>query len=212
MQKLGARIISKGGILLAEKLSQRERIKEITDSIEQGIKDMFNSDNYRKYLRTMSRFHNYSVNNIILIQMQCPDATHVAGFHKWKNELGRNVRKGERGIRILAPAPVKKKIEMTKIDPHTQMPAKDENGNDITEEKEIKIPYFKVVSVFDVSQTDGRPLPAIVSTLDGRVEKYDIFLEALKRSSPVPIGFKKLAPNLDGTSAPKIKLLRCEKV
>jgi len=188
---------------LAEKLSQKERIKEITDSIEQGIKDMFNSDNYRKYLRTMSRFHNYSVNNIILIQMQCPDATHVAGFHKWKNEFGRNVRKGERGIRILAPAPVKKKIEMTKIDPHTQMPAKDENGNDITEEKEIKIPYFKVVSVFDVSQTDGRPLPAIVSTLDGRVEKYDIFLEALKRSSPVPIGFKKLAPNLDGYFSPK---------
>ena len=188
---------------MAEKLSQRERIKEITDSIEQGIKDMFNSDNYRKYLKTMSRFHNYSVNNIILIQMQCPEATHVAGFHKWKNEFGRNVRKGERGIRILAPAPVKKKIEMTKIDPHTQMPAKDENGNDITEEKEIKIPYFKVVSVFDVSQTDGRPLPAIVSTLDGRVEKYDIFLEALKRSSPVPIGFKKLAPNLDGYFSPK---------
>ena len=188
---------------MAEKLSQRERIKEITDSIEQGIKDMFNSDNYRKYLRTMSRFHNYSVNNIILIQMQCPEATHVAGFHKWKNEFGRNVRKGERGIRILAPAPVKKKIEMTKIDPHTQMPAKDENGNDITEEKEIKIPYFKVVSVFDVSQTDGRPLPAIVSTLDGRVEKYDIFLEALERSSPVPIGFKKLAPNLDGYFSPK---------
>ena len=107
---------------MAEKLSQRERIKEITDSIEQGIKDMFNSDNYRKYLRTMSRFHNYSVNNIILIQMQCPEATHVAGFHKWKNEFGRNVRKGERGIRILAPAPVKKKIEMTKIDPHTQTP------------------------------------------------------------------------------------------
>ena len=188
---------------MAEKLSQKERIKEITDSIEQGIKDMFNSDNYRKYLRTMSRFHNYSVNNIILIQMQCPEATHVAGFHKWKNEFGRNVRKGERGIRILAPAPVKKKIEMTKIDPHTQMPAKDENGNDITEEKEIKIPYFKVVSVFDVSQTDGRPLPAIVSTLDGRVEKYDIFLEALERSSPVPIGFKKLAPNLDGYFSPK---------
>ena len=183
---------------MAEKQSQRDRIKEITDSIEQGIKDMFNSDNFRQYLKTMSRFHHYSVNNIILIQQQCPDATHVAGFTKWKNEFGRNVRKGEKGIRILAPAPVKKKIEMTKIDPDTRMPAKDENGNDITEEKEIKIPFFKVVSVFDVSQTEGRPLPAIVSTLDGRVEKYDIFLEALKRSSPVPIGFKPLAQNLDG--------------
>ncbi len=188
----------KGGIALAEKQSQRDRIKEITNGIEQGIKDMFNSDNFRQYLKTMSRFHRYSLNNIILIQQQCPDATHVAGFTKWKNEFGRNVRKGEKGIRILAPAPVKKKIEMKKIDPDTKTPVKDEHGNDVTEEKEVKIPYFKVVSVFDVSQTDGRPLPAIVSTLDGRVEKYDIFLEALKRSSPVPIDFKDLAPNLDG--------------
>ena len=164
---------------------------------------MFNSDNFRQYLRTMSRFHRYSLNNIILIQQQCPHATHVAGFTKWKNEFGRNVRRGEKGIKILAPAPVKKKIEMTKIDPDTQMPAKDENGNDIVEEQEIKLPFFKVVSVFDVSQTDGKPLPAIVSTLDGHVEKYDIFLEALKRSSPVPIGFKPLESNLDGYFSPK---------
>ena len=116
---------------MAEKQSQRDRIKEITDGIEQGIKDMFNSDNFRQYLKTMSRFHHYSLNNIILIQQQCPHATHVAGFTKWKNEFGRNVRKGEKGIRILAPAPVKKKIEMTKIDPDTRMPAKDENGNDL---------------------------------------------------------------------------------
>ena len=188
---------------MAEKQTQRDRIKEITDGIEQGIKDMFNSDNFRQYLRTMSRFHHYSLNNIILIQQQCPHATHVAGFTKWKNEFGRNVRKGEKGIKILAPAPVKKKIEMTKIDPDTQMAAKDEKGNDIVEEKEIKLPFFKVVSVFDVSQTDGRPLPAIVSTLDGRVEKYDIFLEALKRSSPVPIDFKPLQSNLDGYFSPR---------
>lgn len=188
---------------MAEKQTQRDRIREITDGIEQGIKDMFNSDNFRQYLRTMSRFHRYSLNNIILIQQQCPHATHVAGFTKWKNEFGRNVRKGEKGIKILAPAPVKKKIEMTKIDPDTQMPAKDENGNDIVEEQEIKLPFFKVVSVFDVSQTDGKPLPAIVSTLDGHVEKYDIFLEALKRSSPVPIGFKPLESNLDGYFSPK---------
>lgn len=188
---------------MAEKQTQRDRIKEITDGIEQGIKDMFNSDNFRQYLRTMSRFHRYSLNNIILIQQQCPHATHVAGFTKWKNEFGRNVRKGEKGIKILAPAPVKKKIEMTKIDPDTQMPAKDENGNDIVEEQEIKLPFFKVVSVFDVSQTDGKPLPAIVSTLDGHVEKYDIFLESLKRSSPVPIGFKPLESNLDGYFSPK---------
>ena len=188
---------------MTENKSSKERIKEITDGIEQGIKDMFNSDNYRNYLKTMSRFHHYSLNNIILIQQQCPHATHVAGFTKWKNTFGRNVRKGEKGIKILAPTPVKKKVEMTKIDPDTQMPAKDENGNDIVEEKEIKLPFFKVVSVFDVSQTDGRPLPAIVSTLDGQVEKYDIFLEALKRSSPVPIGFKPLESNLDGFFSPR---------
>ena len=188
---------------MTENKSSKERIKEITDGIEQGIKDMFNSDNYRNYLKTMSRFHHYSLNNIILIQQQCPHATHVAGFTKWKNTFGRNVRKGEKGIKILAPTPVKKKVEVTKIDPDTQMPAKDENGNDIVEEKEIKLPFFKVVSVFDASQTDGRPLPAIVSTLDGRVEKYDIFLEALKRSSPVPIGFKPLESNLDGFFSPR---------
>ena len=192
---------------MAERQSQRDRIKEITDGIEQGIKDLFNSDNFRQYLKTMSRFHHYSLNNIILIQQQCPHATHVAGFTKWKNEFGRNVRKGEKGIRILAPTPVKKKLEMTKIDPDTQMAAKDELGNDIVEEKEVTLPFFKVVSVFDVSQTDGRPLPAIVSTLDGRIEKYDIFLEALKRSSPVPIDFKPLQPNLDGYYSLKDKTI-----
>ena len=183
---------------MKEKQSQKDRIKEITEGIEQGIKEMFQSDHFRQYLKTMSRFHNYSVNNIILIQQQCPQVTHVAGFTKWKNDFGRNVRKGEKGIRILAPAPFKKKVEMTKIDPQTRAPALDASGNVIKEEKEVKIPYFKVVSVFDVSQTDGRPLPAIVSTLDGRVERYDIFLEALKRSSPVPIGFEQLEDNLDG--------------
>lgn len=137
---------------MPENQSGKERLREITASIETGIKDLFQSDKYAAYLRTMSKFHNYSVNNVMLIHMQKPDATRVAGFNKWKDAFGRSVKKGEKGIKIIAPTPIKKKIEKEKIDPDTKLPLLDENGNAVTEETEIKIPMFKVVSVFDVSQ------------------------------------------------------------
>ncbi len=183
---------------MAEKKSNREKLKEITDSIEQGIKELFQSDKYAKYLRTMSRFHSYSARNTILIHMQRPDATVVAGFNAWKNKFQRHVKKGEKGITILAPTPFKKKVEEKKLDPVTQAPVVDANGNVIMEEKEIEIPMFRPVKVFDVSQTEGKPLPQLASPLTGDVQNYEIFMEALRRTSPVPIDFKPLEPNLDG--------------
>lgn len=188
---------------MAEKQSNKERIKEITAGIEKGIQELFESDRYRNYLTTMSRFHRYSLNNVMLIHAQKPDATLVAGFNKWKNSFGRHVRKGEKGIQILAPTPYKIKQEEQKLDPDTKLPLLDENGEPVTEEKEITIPMFKVVSVFDVSQTDGRPLPQISSTLTGDVAEYEVFLEALHRTSPVPISFQAMEPGMDGYFAPK---------
>jgi hypothetical protein len=176
----------------------KERLKIITDSIEQGIKDLFESDKYRQYLRTMSRFHRYSVNNTLLIAMQRPDATRVAGFSKWRNQFGRHVRKGEKGIQIIAPTPFKKKIDAVKVDPDTKAPVLDQNGNTVMEESEIKIPMFRVVSVFDVSQTEGRPLPEIVSDLTGDVHQYDTFMEAMCRASPVPVSIEPIVPTTDG--------------
>ena len=172
---------------MAEKKSNREKLKEITASIEQGIQDLFQSDKYAEYLRTMSRFHSYSVRNTILIHMQRPDATAVAGFNAWKKKFQRNVKKGEKGITILAPTPFKKKIEEKKLDPVTKAPMVDRNGNVIMEEKEIEIPMFRPVKVFDVSQTEGKPLPQLSSPLTGEVQNYEIFMEALRRTSPVPI-------------------------
>ena len=181
-----------------EKQTNKERLKDITDSIERGIQDLFQSDKYAEYLRTMSRFHRYSVNNTMLIYMQKPDATLVAGFNKWRDQFERNVMKGERGIKIIAPTPFKKKIEQEKLDPDTKMPMLDADGKVIVEEKEIKIPMFKPVTVFDVSQTDGKPLPQLASDLQGNVQNYEVFMEALRRSSPVPIDFKPIADNADG--------------
>ncbi|MBQ7299811.1 MAG: DUF4316 domain-containing protein [Clostridia bacterium] len=183
---------------MAEKQSNKDRIKEITAGIEQGIKELFESDRYRNYLVTMSRFHKYSVNNVMLIHMQRPDATLVAGFNKWRDQFGRNVMKGEKGIKIIAPAPYKKKIEEMKLDPDTKAPVLDKDGNAIIEEKEIRIPMFKVATVFDVSQTEGRPLPQLASDLTGNVQQYEIFVEALRRTSPVPIEFKPITPDTDG--------------
>ena len=188
---------------MSEKQSNKERIKEITAGIEKGIQELFESDRYRNYLTTMSRFHRYSLNNVMLIHAQKPDATLVAGFNKWKNSFGRHVKKGEKGIQILAPTPYKIKQEEQKLDPDTKLPLLDENGEPVTEEKEVTIPMFKVVSVFDVSQTDGRPLPQISSTLTGDVAEYEVFLEALHRTSPVPISFQAMEPGMDGYFAPK---------
>ena len=169
---------------MAEKQTNKDRMREIVDSIENGIKELFESDKYRQYLATMSRFHRYSVNNTMLIYMQRPDATHVAGFNKWRDQFGRNVLKGEKGIRIIAPTPYKKKVEEIKTDPETNAPVLDADGKAIIEEKEIRIPMFKVVSVFDVSQTAGKPLPQLAADLSGNVQQYEVFMEALRRASP----------------------------
>ena len=146
----------------------------------------------------MSRFHRYSVNNTMLIFQQRPDATLVAGFRKWQNQFGRHVKKGEHGITIIAPTPYKKKIEAQKLDPDTKAPVLDENGQAVMEEKEVVIPLFRPVKVFDVAQTDGKPLPELVESLTGDVQQYEIFLEALRRSAPVPIEFESMAENMDG--------------
>ena len=183
---------------MAEKQTNKERLKDITDSIETGIKELFESDRYRQYLATMSRFHKYSVNNTMLIYMQRPDATHVAGFNKWRDQFGRSVKKGEKGIKIIAPTPFKKKIEEAKLDPDTKLSMLDADGKAIMEEKEIRIPMYKPVTVFDVSQTAGKPLPELAANLTGDVQNYDVFMEALRRSAPVPIFFEKLAENMDG--------------
>ena len=181
-----------------EKQTNKERLKDITDSIERGIEELFQSDKYAEYLRTMSRFHKYSVNNTMLIYMQKPDATLVAGFNKWKDQFERNVMKGEKGIKIIAPTPFKKKIEQEKRDPDTNLPVLDADGKVIVEEKEIKIPMFKPVTVFDVSQTDGKPLPQLASDLQGNVQNYEVFMEALRRSSPVPIEIIPIHDGADG--------------
>ena len=180
------------------KKSPREKLKEITDSIEKGIRDVFTSGKYQQYLQTMSRFHRYSVNNTMLIYMQKPDATLVAGFNKWKDEFKRSVKKGEKGIKIIAPAAYKKTVETMKLDPDTKAPILDENGQAIMETKEISIPRFRVATVFDLSQTDGKPLPELASVIKGDVKHYEAFLEALERSSPVPVSYEKMPESCDG--------------
>ena len=185
-------------IMAENKPTNRERLREITDGIEQGIKELFESEKYMRYLSVMSRFHRYSVNNTMLIYMQKPDATLVAGYNKWKDQFERHVKKGEHGITIIAPTPYKKKIEEQKLDPDTKAPIMDKDGKIVTEEKEIEIPMFRPVKVFDVSQTDGKPLPELASSLSGNVPNYEAFMEALRRSAPVPITFEAMAADTDG--------------
>ena len=185
-------------IMAENKPTNRERLREITDGIEQGIKELFESEKYMRYLSVMSRFHRYSVNNTMLIYMQKPDATLVAGYNKWKDQFERHVKKGEHGITIIAPTPYKKKIEEQKLDPDTKAPILDKDGKIVTEEKEIEIPMFRPVKVFDVSQTDGKPLPELASSLSGNVPNYEAFMEALRRSAPVPITFEAMAADTDG--------------
>ncbi|PWY58219.1 DNA primase [Blautia sp. BCRC 81119] len=185
-------------IMAENKPTNRERLREIIDGIEQGIKELFESEKYMRYLSVMSRFHRYSVNNTMLIYMQKPDATLVAGYNKWKDQFERHVKKGEHGITIIAPTPYKKKIEEQKLDPDTKAPILDKDGKIVTEEKEIEIPMFRPVKVFDVSQTDGKPLPELASSLSGNVPNYEAFMEALRRSAPVPITFEAMAADTDG--------------
>ena len=188
--------------IMADKPTNRERLQQITAGIEQGIKELFESEKYMRYLSVMSRFHRYSVNNTMLIYMQKPDATLVAGYNKWKNQFERHVKRGEHGITIIAPTPFKKKIEEQKLDPDTKAPMLDAEGKVIMEEREVEIPMFRPVKVFDVSQTDGKPLPELASTLSGSVQNYEAFMEALRRSAPVPLSVEPMAANMDGFFSP----------
>ena len=175
----------------------KDKVKEITDKLENGIKELFEGEKFKEYLDTMSKFHNYSFNNTMLIAMQKPDATLVAGFNSWKNKFERSVNKGEKGIQIFAPAPYKIKKEQTKLDPDTDLPVLGNDGKPIKEEVEVTIPAFKVVSVFDVSQTSGKELPTLgADELSGDVKDYEKFFNAVRESSPVPIKFAEI----DGTA------------
>lgn len=176
-----------------------DRMKEITDRLEQGIQELFNSEKFTEYLKTMSKFYNYSYNNVLLISMQRPDATLIAGYNAWQNNFDRHVKRGEKGIKILAPCPYKKQMEMEKIDPATQRPVVGKDGKPVTEVMEVTKPAFRVVTVFDVSQTEGKELPSIaVDELTGNVKDYEAFFEALKKASPVPVGFEKIEGGAKG--------------
>lgn len=178
--------------------SPKDRIKELTDKLEQGIKDIFNSEKYKEYLNVMSKFHNYSPRNTLLILMQNPHATRVAGFNAWKENHNRTVKKGERGIKIIAPAPFTVKKETEKIDPKTNKPFKDKNGNPVMEETEITIPSYKVTTVFDLSQTEGEPLPTLANKLTADVENFKDFFKTLRKVSPVPIKFENIQSGANG--------------
>ena len=178
--------------------SNQQRIKEITERLETGIRELYESDRYRSYLSTMSRFHKYSVNNTLLIHLQRPDATLVAGFNTWKNRFGRYVKRGEKGIQVIAPATSQRNVQAPALDKDTKEPIFDAAGNAVMEERTVRITRYKPVTVFDLSQTDGKPLPKLAQSLNGSVEQYDAFLEALRRSAPVPIEFEAMAAGTDG--------------
>ena len=176
---------------MADAKTEKQKVKEITDKLEEGLKELFESEKYKSYLSTMSKFHNYSFNNTLLIALQRPDATLVAGYQAWQKNFNRHVNKGERGIRILAPAPYKIKEERDKLDPVTGEVMLDKDGTPQTEEVEIKIPAFRAVSVFDVSQTDGEPIPELeAKELLSTVEGYEDFINAITYIAPAPIGFE----------------------
>ena len=180
-----------------------QQVREITDKLEQGIKELFESERFKEYLRTMSKFYNYSFNNTLLIAMQKPEATYVAGYTSWQRNFDRQVMKGEKGIKILAPAPYKAQEEREKLDPLTQKPVIGADGKAVTETVEVLRPAFKVVSVFDVSQTDGKELPdIIVDELKGTVENYEAFFDALRQESPVPISFEDIPGGAKGFFSP----------
>ena len=184
---------------MAENNTEKQRVQELTDKLEQGLQDLFNSDSYRNYLATMSKFHNYSFNNTLLIAMQKPDATLVAGYKAWQKNFERHVNKGEKAIRILAPAPYKIKEERDKIDPVTQELLLDKDGNPQKEEVEITIPAFRAVSVFDVAQTDGKPIPELAAKeLLSDVEEYQDMIRAVEAISPVPIELEEIAGDSKG--------------
>ena len=177
--------------------SNRQRVQEITEQLEKGVSDIFKSEKYGEYLRTMSRFHKYSVNNTLLIAMQKPDASFVAGFKTWQS-LGRHVKKGERGIKIIAPAPFKLKVSQEKTDPVTQEIVKGSDGSPVKEETQINMMSFRVVAVFDISQTEGKELVQIASRLNGNIKGYGDYIEAVKKNSPVPVKFIDIPDEANG--------------
>lgn len=176
---------------MADAKTEKQKVKEITDKLEEGLKELFESEKYKNYLSTMSKFHNYSFNNTLLIALQRPDASLVAGYQAWQKNFNRHVKRGEKGIRILAPAPYKIKEERDKLDPVTGEIMLDKDGMPQTEEVEVKIPAFRAVSVFDVAQTEGEPLPELeAKELLSTVEGYEDFIKAVTYVAPVPIGFE----------------------
>ena len=184
---------------MADERTEKQKVKEITDKLEEGLKELFESEKYKTYLSTMSKFHNYSFNNTLLITMQKPEATLVAGYQAWQKNFERHVNKGEKAIRILAPAPYKIKEERDKLDPVTGEMMIDENGMPQKEEVEVTIPAFRAVSVFDVSQTDGKPIQKLeAQELLSAVEEYEDFVQALINVAPVPIGFEDIPGDSKG--------------
>lgn len=183
--------------------SKTEAIKEITERLEEGISKLFESDTYKQYLTTMSKFHNYSFGNTVLIAMQRPSASLVAGYQAWQRNFNRHVKAGEKGIKIMAPAPYKKKVEQPVIDKDTHQPVKDKYGNLKVEEVEIVVQGFKPVTVWDVGQTDGEPLPELgVSELTAGVDNYNKFIDAITAISPVPVIYKDLEDGSKGYFSP----------
>ena len=180
-------------------MPREDKIKEITERLEQGIKELFTSERYKEYLRVMSQFHRYSFNNTVLIAMQKPDASLVAGYQAWQKKFNRHVKRGEKGIQIISPAPVKEKYEVEKIDPDTKEPVLRPDGQPETEEVEHVIPRFRVATVFDVSQTDGEPLPELMEgNLTASVENFEQFMEAIRAVSPAPIRFDEITSGANG--------------
>jgi hypothetical protein len=185
--------------------NKQEKMKELTDKLEQGIKNVYESERYKTYLGVMSKFHFYSFRNSLLIMQQKPEATHVAGFNAWKTTFQRSVNKGEKGIQILAPAPYRVRVEMEKIDRITQKPVLDNSGKPVTEEVEITKPSFRPVYVFDVSQTSGEPLPQLITELTGNVAQYNAFFQSLKGVSPFPMKFEEIQSGAKGYCDPANK-------
>ncbi len=179
-------------------MADNNQMKEILAKLDEGVNSLYDSAKYAEYLSVMSRFHNYSLRNTMLIFMQSPEASRVAGYNSWKNNFNRQVKKGERGIRILAPVSFKDVRETVVIDPVSKQPVLDENGVALTETKERVGARFKPVSVFDISQTVGDPLPELAEPLTGDVERYELFMDALRAVSPLPIVFERLPPDTDG--------------
>lgn len=174
--------------------SQEDRLKAVTDKLEAGVSEVFQSGKFEDYLRTMSQFHHYSFNNILLIAMQHPGASRVAGYNDWIKKFDRHVKKGEKSIKILAPCAFSAMLEMEELDPVTQQPVLDKRGNPVVKSVPIGAKRFKVVSVYDISQTEGKELPEIAVELTGNAERYEEIFSALKKVSPFPIQFGNL-PN-----------------